>query len=233
MLRWWWLVLTQRVMCACRCDAVVLGMGVVPATPYLSFDSTIRKAANGAVMVDPFLHAGNDVYVAGDIANFPYWLTGDRVRVEHWNLAMEMGKLAAGNMARAKHQPFLEVPFFSSFVVRGVCILFPLFGGLAFVCGRGVRLFRPRCVDIPVPKCVLTTVLKTTMVVRGGCALRRFCGRVGRDCVRGRCERSQVRRLLHQGQPVRSLCLVALCGLVALGLVWLAFVPMSLRSQRW
>lgn len=75
----------------CRADAVILGMGVVPATPYLPAHSGVNRAADGSISVDAFLHAGSDVFAAGDIASYPYWLTGERVRVEHWNHAMEMG----------------------------------------------------------------------------------------------------------------------------------------------
>lgn len=35
-----------------------------------------------------FLKAKHNVYVAGDVASYPYWVTGDNVRIEHHNEAI-------------------------------------------------------------------------------------------------------------------------------------------------
>lgn len=61
---------------------------------------------------DPFLQTNkNGVYVAGDIANYPYWPTGTRTRTEHWNVALDQGSYAAWNML-GKLIPYSSIPFF-------------------------------------------------------------------------------------------------------------------------
>jgi NADPH-dependent 2,4-dienoyl-CoA reductase/sulfur reductase-like enzyme len=70
---------------------VVVGAGVVPNAGFLPADAPLTRARDGSVVVDAFLHAGHDVFVAGDVATFPFWLTGDTLRVEHWNNAIDMG----------------------------------------------------------------------------------------------------------------------------------------------
>ena len=47
----------------------------------------------------------------GDIARYPYAPTGERVRIEHWAVAMRMGHTAALNML-GKATPFASAPFF-------------------------------------------------------------------------------------------------------------------------
>lgn len=49
--------------------------------------------------VNPFLRTSDkDIYAAGDIAKFPYWVTGEKIRVEHWNNSLQQGEVAAFNM---------------------------------------------------------------------------------------------------------------------------------------
>lgn len=52
----------------------------------------LKLAPNGGIETDVFLKAAPNVYylliyifsyVAGDIASYPYWVTGDSVRIEH------------------------------------------------------------------------------------------------------------------------------------------------------
>jgi len=66
----------------------------------------------GGVIVDQYLEACPDVFVAGDIAAFPYWeADGAITRVEHWDVAIQQGRVAARNMV-GKKEPFRTVPFF-------------------------------------------------------------------------------------------------------------------------
>eukprot|EP00744_Colponema_vietnamica_P004209 GILI01006321.1.p1 GENE.GILI01006321.1~~GILI01006321.1.p1 ORF type:complete len:644 (-),score=270.29 GILI01006321.1:147-2021(-) len=91
-------------------DAVFVGAGIVPATSFLK---GVPLRRDGSVAVDPFLKAKPNVYAAGDIATFPYWLTGEQVRVEHWNVAQQHGRVAAKNMLGGNVR-YSDVPFFWS-----------------------------------------------------------------------------------------------------------------------
>jgi NADPH-dependent 2,4-dienoyl-CoA reductase/sulfur reductase-like enzyme/nitrite reductase/ring-hydroxylating ferredoxin subunit len=89
-------------------DLAVVCVGVRPATSYLK---GIDLNEDGSVTVDPFLRASKDAFAAGDIARFADWRTGEMIRVEHWRLAMQHGRLAARNMLDRKVQ-YRGVPFF-------------------------------------------------------------------------------------------------------------------------
>lgn len=47
-------------------------------------------SAEGGLVCDPFLQTSQkDIYAAGDVAEYPFWQTGKRVRVEHWINALD------------------------------------------------------------------------------------------------------------------------------------------------
>ncbi len=91
-------------------DVVIVGIGVEPATDLLE---GVRRNPDGSVTVDQYLRLTSDVYAAGDIARFPDWRGGQPIRIEHWRLAEQHGRLAACNMVGTA-QPFKAVPFFWS-----------------------------------------------------------------------------------------------------------------------
>ena len=77
-------------------DLVVIGFGARPLLGYL--DGQARDQ-NGGVPVDAGLKVAEGLYAAGDIASFPLYGSGERVRVEHWRVAEQHGRIAASNMA--------------------------------------------------------------------------------------------------------------------------------------
>lgn len=81
-------------------DCVIVGAGVSPATKFLErTDNGIKVDARGAVVCDPFLQTSNkDIFAAGDVASFPFWMTGKQVRIEHWVNALEQGETVAHSM---------------------------------------------------------------------------------------------------------------------------------------
>ncbi len=93
-------------------DLVIVGVGVRPATDFLP--ETVR-GQGGAVTVDQTLAVpGTDgtVYAVGDIAKYPDWMSGGRpTRIEHWRVAEQHGRHAAGNVV-GPVKAFREVPFF-------------------------------------------------------------------------------------------------------------------------
>jgi apoptosis-inducing factor 3 len=83
-------------------DLVVMGVGVSPA---LDFEHDLPVDENGGVRTDNSLRAANTVWVAGDIANV------NGLRIEHWRVAQQHGRVAALAMLGQKvmHE---GVPFF-------------------------------------------------------------------------------------------------------------------------
>lgn len=90
-------------------DLVIVGTGVKPAIDFLK-DSPL-KGYNG-VEVNEYLETNTkDIFAAGDIAIFPYHVTNEKVRIEHWALAQAHGMNAAKNML-GLNIPFRTTPFF-------------------------------------------------------------------------------------------------------------------------
>lgn len=87
-------------------DLVVLGVGVSPAT---SFVEGVRKARDGGIVVDGTFRAADGLYAVGDCASFPF--NGDQIRIEHWRVAQQQGRVAAANIA-GMTQLYDTLPFF-------------------------------------------------------------------------------------------------------------------------
>jgi 3-phenylpropionate/trans-cinnamate dioxygenase ferredoxin reductase component len=81
-------------------DAVVAGLGIVP-------DTELAEAAGlpveNGIVVDEYGRADgrDDVFAAGDVANFPSPVLGGAFRVEHEDHANTHGKIVGSNMAGA------------------------------------------------------------------------------------------------------------------------------------
>jgi NADPH-dependent 2,4-dienoyl-CoA reductase/sulfur reductase-like enzyme/nitrite reductase/ring-hydroxylating ferredoxin subunit len=89
-------------------DMVLVGVGVHPATGFLE---GVTLHEDGGVIVDEHLRAAEGLYAAGDIAHYPDARTGERLRIEHWRMAQQQGRVAAHNMA-GRVTAFDAVPFF-------------------------------------------------------------------------------------------------------------------------
>lgn len=89
-------------------DFVLMGVGVQPATSFLK-DMDLNP--DGSLTVDKHFQFAEDIYAAGDIASFIDWRTGERIRIEHWRLAEQHGRIAAHNMAE-KEAEYRSIPFF-------------------------------------------------------------------------------------------------------------------------
>ncbi len=93
-----------------KTDLVVIGIGVSPAT---SFIKDIPLEKDGSLKTDTYLEVKDSVFAAGDIASFPYPVTGKITRIEHWRTALQQGRIAAQNILGLK-VPYEEIPFFWS-----------------------------------------------------------------------------------------------------------------------
>eukprot|EP00026_Physarum_polycephalum_P004394 Phypoly_transcript_04413.p1 GENE.Phypoly_transcript_04413~~Phypoly_transcript_04413.p1 ORF type:complete len:599 (+),score=106.67 Phypoly_transcript_04413:151-1947(+) len=87
-------------------DLVVMGVGIKPTLPKLK---GVNVEKDGGVVVDQYLKVADGVYAAGDIARFPY--KGDKIRIEHWVVAQDQGKVAAHNMV-GQSVEYKNTPFF-------------------------------------------------------------------------------------------------------------------------
>jgi 3-phenylpropionate/trans-cinnamate dioxygenase ferredoxin reductase component len=96
---------------AIECDAVVIGAGVRP-------DAVLAERAglevdDGIVCDAKLRTSAEDVYAAGDCCSYDSVVHGRRLRVEHWDVAMQQGMHAAGNML-GDERDYEVVPYFFS-----------------------------------------------------------------------------------------------------------------------
>lgn len=92
-------------------DGVVAGIGIRPNTQLA--EQSGLKVNNGIIVDEQLLTSAPDVYAAGDVANFHHATLGRRVRVEHEDNAIHMGKVAGRNMAGA-NETYTHAPMFYS-----------------------------------------------------------------------------------------------------------------------
>jgi 3-phenylpropionate/trans-cinnamate dioxygenase ferredoxin reductase subunit len=95
-------------------DAVVMGTGATPDV-MLARSAGLELAEQGGVVVNSRLEtAVPGVYAAGDIAAYESVVHGGRrMRIEHWDVALNQGKTVALNML-GHDQPHDVVPYFFS-----------------------------------------------------------------------------------------------------------------------
>jgi 3-phenylpropionate/trans-cinnamate dioxygenase ferredoxin reductase subunit len=92
-------------------DGVVAGIGIRPNLQ-LAQQAGLQMD-NGVIVDEHLLTSAPDIYAAGDMANFYHSALGKRVRVEHEDNAVHMGKLAGRNMAGAQ-ETYTHAPMFYS-----------------------------------------------------------------------------------------------------------------------
>lgn len=92
-------------------DGVVAGIGI---RPNLELARLAGLQLGNGIIVDEHLRTSvPDIFAAGDAANFQHVLLDKRVRVEHEDNAIHMGKLAGRNMAGAE-EAYTHAPMFYS-----------------------------------------------------------------------------------------------------------------------
>ena len=100
-------------------DLVILGIGVGPETTYLRDNPKIKLEKDQSIAVDEtFAVKGlKDVYAIGDIATYPYSGPGGSstpIRIEHWNVAQNMGRSVGQLIAQPGSKPKPFIPIFWS-----------------------------------------------------------------------------------------------------------------------
>lgn len=94
-----------------ECDAVVVGAGVRP-------DAMLAQRAglevdDGIVCDSKLATSAEGIYAAGDCCSYDSVIHGRRIRVEHWDVAMQQGMHAARNML-GEDRDYEVVPYFFS-----------------------------------------------------------------------------------------------------------------------
>lgn len=93
------------------CDFAVVGVGVEPVIEFVAGSGV--ETGNG-ILVDEYCRTNvRDIYAAGDVANHYHPVFHKRMRVEHWQNAMQQGAAAARSML-GKGKPYDAVHWFWS-----------------------------------------------------------------------------------------------------------------------
>ncbi|MBS1863377.1 MAG: FAD-dependent oxidoreductase [Actinobacteria bacterium] len=93
------------------CDLVVVGAGVKPD---VMLAQRAGLAVEGGIVCDSKLQtSAPGIYAAGDVCSYDSVVHGRRIRVEHWDVAMQQGMHAAQNMLGADAD-YEVVPYFFS-----------------------------------------------------------------------------------------------------------------------
>ncbi len=93
-------------------DVVVAGLGI---EPNVELATAAALAVDNGIVVDEYgrVDGRDDVFAAGDVANFPSSALGLGMRVEHEDHANTHGRVVGANMAGAG-TPYDHLPFFYS-----------------------------------------------------------------------------------------------------------------------
>ena len=90
---------------------ILAGIGAEPVTDLA--EGAGLEVGNG-IEVDEYARTSDaHIYAAGDVAEYPYLALDRRMRIEHWNHAVEHGMAAGANMAGA-NRPYTYMPYFYS-----------------------------------------------------------------------------------------------------------------------
>ncbi len=92
-------------------DVVVVGAGVKPDV--MLAQRAGLEVDDGIVCDETLQTSVQGIYAAGDVCSYESGVHGRRLRVEHWDVAMQQGMHAAGSML-GEAKPYEVVPYFFS-----------------------------------------------------------------------------------------------------------------------
>jgi 3-phenylpropionate/trans-cinnamate dioxygenase ferredoxin reductase subunit len=94
-----------------ECDAVVVGAGV---RPDVMLAQRAGLEVDDGIVCDSRLETSSEgIYAAGDCCSYDSVIHGRRLRVEHWDVALQQGRYAGGAML-GDEEPFKAIPYFFS-----------------------------------------------------------------------------------------------------------------------
>ncbi len=94
-----------------ECDTVVIGAGVHPET--MLAERGGLDVDNGIVCDQKLESSVEGIFAAGDCCSYDSIVHGRRLRVEHWDVALQQGRHAGAAMA-GETEPYTELPYFFS-----------------------------------------------------------------------------------------------------------------------
>lgn len=94
-----------------ECDAVVVGAGVRPDT--MLAGRAGLDVADGIVCDAKLESSAPGIFAAGDCCSYESEVHGRRLRVEHWDVALQQGRHAARGML-GESEPYTAIPYFFS-----------------------------------------------------------------------------------------------------------------------
>jgi 3-phenylpropionate/trans-cinnamate dioxygenase ferredoxin reductase subunit len=95
-------------------DLVVVGAGVKPDVMLAKRAGLEIEESDGGIRCDETLRTSAEgIYAAGDVCSYESRVHGRRLRVEHWDVAMQQGAHAARGMM-GEEAPYEVVPYFFS-----------------------------------------------------------------------------------------------------------------------
>jgi 3-phenylpropionate/trans-cinnamate dioxygenase ferredoxin reductase subunit len=94
-----------------ECDAVVVGAGVRPDV--MLAEKAGLEVDNGIVCDSRLESSVEGIYAAGDCCSYDSVVHGRRLRVEHWDVALQQGKYVGGAML-GEEEPYKAIPYFFS-----------------------------------------------------------------------------------------------------------------------
>jgi 3-phenylpropionate/trans-cinnamate dioxygenase ferredoxin reductase subunit len=92
-------------------DMVVVGAGVHPDT--MLAERAGLEVANGIVCDSKLETSADGIFAAGDVCSYESVVHGRRLRVEHWDVALQQGQHAARGLL-GEAEPYRVVPYFFS-----------------------------------------------------------------------------------------------------------------------
>ena len=92
-------------------DMVIVGAGVRPDV--MLAEKAGLEVDNGILCDETLQTSVDGIYAAGDVCSYDSRIHGRRIRVEHWDVAMQQGQHAARAMA-GEAKPYEAVPYFFS-----------------------------------------------------------------------------------------------------------------------
>ena len=94
-----------------ECGAVVIGTGVHPET--MLAERAGLEVDNGIICDATLQTSVGGIFAAGDVCSYDSVVHGRRLRIEHWDVALQQGRHAARGLMR-EGEPYRVVPYFFS-----------------------------------------------------------------------------------------------------------------------